>query len=396
MLRIWIVPYFLVFPVAFTLNRLGQHYNIDPTHPLKWSTVMKPSRLWDFLFVYSNYHAEHHYFPSVPFYNLRKLHMRLRPLYDQLGLEAPHLPRDRLAVVRAEPRAPHRLGQGGPPGRSRRGPHHGVAARAGSGPALSAVPRLRATQPRRTFSGGRPDRYGLMSRIGVPSSMSRPRTRRSGPSRPSSSTTERPIAFGAAASATRRPVGRLLVERDGRDELVPGGAVEDPQDEEVGEPLDVLRARPRARAAPRASPRRGAPPRGPWGSPRCRGTGCARSRSVSSRTSASSWLTRCLPGATRLTSRGAAQDRRRHAAPRPDRRRRLRGERRPDLPRRERPLGEPPHREGGDARGLPGGPAAGLALLLRERGARRATCARTRATPPSPPPRRGWATASSS
>jgi fatty acid desaturase len=84
MLRIQIVPYFVVFPVAFTLNRLGQHYNIDPTHPLKWSTVMKPSRLWDFLFLYSNYHAEHHYFPSVPFYNLRRLHMRLRPLYDQL------------------------------------------------------------------------------------------------------------------------------------------------------------------------------------------------------------------------------------------------------------------------------------------------------------------------
>ncbi len=87
MLRIQIVPYFLVFPVAFTLNRLGQHYNIDPTHPLKWSTVMKPSRLWDFLFVYSNYHAEHHYFPRVPFYNLRKLHMRLRPLYDELGVK---------------------------------------------------------------------------------------------------------------------------------------------------------------------------------------------------------------------------------------------------------------------------------------------------------------------
>jgi fatty acid desaturase len=87
MLRIQIVPYLLVFPVAFTLNRLGQHYNIDPTHPLKWSTVMKPSRAWDFLFVYSNYHAEHHFFQSVPFYNLRKLHMRLLPLYDQLGLK---------------------------------------------------------------------------------------------------------------------------------------------------------------------------------------------------------------------------------------------------------------------------------------------------------------------
>jgi len=85
--RVWAIPYFLVFPVAFTLNRLGQHYDIDPTHPLKWSTVMSPSRLWDFLFVYSNYHAEHHYFPSVPFYNLRKLHVRLRPLYAELGIQ---------------------------------------------------------------------------------------------------------------------------------------------------------------------------------------------------------------------------------------------------------------------------------------------------------------------
>jgi fatty acid desaturase len=85
--RIQIVPYFFVFPVAFTLNRLGQHYNIDPTHPLKWSTLMKASHLWDFLFVYSNYHLEHHYFPGVPFYNLRRLHFRLLPLYRELGLE---------------------------------------------------------------------------------------------------------------------------------------------------------------------------------------------------------------------------------------------------------------------------------------------------------------------
>jgi fatty acid desaturase len=84
--RLWVVPYLLVFPVAFTLNRLGQHYDIDPAHPLKWSTVMKPGRFWDFLFLYSNYHAEHHYFPGVPFYNLRKLHGALQPFYDRLGV----------------------------------------------------------------------------------------------------------------------------------------------------------------------------------------------------------------------------------------------------------------------------------------------------------------------
>jgi fatty acid desaturase len=86
MLRIWFVPYFLVFPVAFTLNRLGQHYNIDPANPLKWSTLMRPSRTWDFLFLFSNYHLEHHYFPRIPFYNLRRTHLLLRPFYAKIGL----------------------------------------------------------------------------------------------------------------------------------------------------------------------------------------------------------------------------------------------------------------------------------------------------------------------
>ena len=104
--RIQLVPYFLVFPVAFTLNRLGQHYNIDPTNPLKWSTLMKPSRLWDFLFLFSNYHLEHHYFPRVPFYNLRRLHFRLRPLYARLGLR-PHTYRDLLWHWFVENHRPH-------------------------------------------------------------------------------------------------------------------------------------------------------------------------------------------------------------------------------------------------------------------------------------------------
>lgn len=104
--RIQIAPYFLVFPVAFTLNRLGQHYNIDPTHPLKWSTLMKASHAWDFLFLYSNYHLEHHYFPRVPFYNLRSLHMRLRPLYSELGLK-PHTYREIVWQWFVRNRAPH-------------------------------------------------------------------------------------------------------------------------------------------------------------------------------------------------------------------------------------------------------------------------------------------------
>ena len=91
--RAYIVPVFFIFPIAFTLNRLGQHYDIDPTDPAKWGTLMRGHWFWDFAFLNSNYHLEHHYFPRVPFYNLRKLHMKLRPLYAELGLK-PHTYRE--------------------------------------------------------------------------------------------------------------------------------------------------------------------------------------------------------------------------------------------------------------------------------------------------------------
>ncbi|MEO8215950.1 MAG: fatty acid desaturase, partial [Acidobacteriota bacterium] len=68
--KTYLVPYFFVFPFAFALNRLGQHYDIDPSDPAKWSTLVRGSWFWDVVYLFSNYHLEHHYFPSVPFYNL--------------------------------------------------------------------------------------------------------------------------------------------------------------------------------------------------------------------------------------------------------------------------------------------------------------------------------------
>ena len=86
--KVHFVPAFFVFPVAFTLNRLGQHYNIEPNDPAKWSTLMAPSRFWDVAFLWSNYHLEHHYFPRVPFYRLRKLNRLLQPFYEEIGFES--------------------------------------------------------------------------------------------------------------------------------------------------------------------------------------------------------------------------------------------------------------------------------------------------------------------
>ena len=82
-LRASIIPVFFVFPVAFTLNRLGQHYDIDPSDPAKWGTLMRGSWFWDFVYLNSNYHLEHHYFPGVPFYRLPHLQKALLPFYER-------------------------------------------------------------------------------------------------------------------------------------------------------------------------------------------------------------------------------------------------------------------------------------------------------------------------
>jgi fatty acid desaturase len=82
--RVYLVPYFLVFPIAFALNRLGQHYAIVPEDPAKWGTILQPSRWWDFWYLYSAYHMEHHYFTGVPFYNLRRLHVALTPFFRSI------------------------------------------------------------------------------------------------------------------------------------------------------------------------------------------------------------------------------------------------------------------------------------------------------------------------
>ena len=86
--KLYIVPVFFIFPIAFALNRLGQHYDIDPADPAKWATLVKGSWFWDAVYLFSNYHLEHHYFPSVPFYNLPRLQRLLLPFYEKRGMTA--------------------------------------------------------------------------------------------------------------------------------------------------------------------------------------------------------------------------------------------------------------------------------------------------------------------
>lgn len=82
-LKAHVIPVFFIFPIAFTLNRLAQHYVINPDDVAQWATLMVSNWFWNFLYLFSTYHLEHHYFPGVPFYNLRKLQKELIPFFDR-------------------------------------------------------------------------------------------------------------------------------------------------------------------------------------------------------------------------------------------------------------------------------------------------------------------------
>ena len=87
-LRVYVIPVFLVFPVAFVVNRIGQHYDIDPENPANWSTLVRSSPWWNFVYLWSNFHLEHHYFPGVPFYNLPRLQRKLAGFFEAEGIRS--------------------------------------------------------------------------------------------------------------------------------------------------------------------------------------------------------------------------------------------------------------------------------------------------------------------
>ena len=105
-----------------------------PREPAKWGTRMARSPFWEFVYLWSNLHLEHHYFPAVPFYRLPALSAALEPFFAEEGIPARTLPRAPQGMDRREPRAALGL------------------ARASPGPGAPAATRPR-TPPRPAFSG---------------------------------------------------------------------------------------------------------------------------------------------------------------------------------------------------------------------------------------------------
>jgi fatty acid desaturase len=77
----WLVPYCTLTQVFFRIRGAIEHGNVpDPHNPYRQTRTYLINPILAFFFSPKqvNYHLEHHLYPSVPFYNLPRLHQVLR------------------------------------------------------------------------------------------------------------------------------------------------------------------------------------------------------------------------------------------------------------------------------------------------------------------------------
>jgi fatty acid desaturase len=79
-LRYWIVPYCTWHIACQYIRLICEHSAVDSTDPAYTMTRTTLARWWERWLIVPrniNYHIEHHWYPSVPFYNLPALHAEL-------------------------------------------------------------------------------------------------------------------------------------------------------------------------------------------------------------------------------------------------------------------------------------------------------------------------------
>ncbi len=76
---LWFLPSATVLSWIFRMRAIGEHTGVEKTNELDGTRFTEATRLerWLISPFNINYHLDHHLFPSVPWYNLPRLHRRL-------------------------------------------------------------------------------------------------------------------------------------------------------------------------------------------------------------------------------------------------------------------------------------------------------------------------------
>lgn len=97
----WLVPYFTWLIMIMRLRSIAEHFAIDGRAGVYAQTRTTRTALLERIFIAPknvNYHVEHHFYPSVPFYRLPELHALLSSKPEFRA--AAHLSRTYLGVLR--------------------------------------------------------------------------------------------------------------------------------------------------------------------------------------------------------------------------------------------------------------------------------------------------------
>jgi fatty acid desaturase len=79
------LPFFYLGHCFSYLNGYFRHYGADPDKPIAWG-VSSYGKIYNWLFFYNGYHAEHHFRPKVHWTKMEEFHQQIADLQQAEGV----------------------------------------------------------------------------------------------------------------------------------------------------------------------------------------------------------------------------------------------------------------------------------------------------------------------
>ncbi len=116
-LLFWFLPAFTVLTVILRIRSIAEHFGVEGTESLNMSRNTQATFFERCFFAphHSGYHLDHHLYPSVPYYNLPKLHvvLKVNREYIKKAHQSDSLFRSRKTSMLAEITAENEYGSNG-------------------------------------------------------------------------------------------------------------------------------------------------------------------------------------------------------------------------------------------------------------------------------------------
>jgi fatty acid desaturase len=81
----YLLPFFYLGHCFSYLNGYYRHYGANPDKPVAWG-VSSYGKIYNWIFFYNGYHAEHHFRPKVHWTTMEKFHQQIADLQKQEGV----------------------------------------------------------------------------------------------------------------------------------------------------------------------------------------------------------------------------------------------------------------------------------------------------------------------